>query len=244
MDNVTAAKRLINLLDLTSLSDKDTEYSIADFCHRAQTPYGNTAAVCVYSRFLSVAQQELKGTKIKLATVVNFPKGGHDLNKLRNEISTAITNGADEIDAVFPYKDFLSGEYQYCTDFLQTATTLCKDKKLKIILETGELKSSSLIQKASQMALDAGVDFLKTSTGKSKISATPEAANMMLETIKASSSQAGFKASGGIKTTTDAKQYLILADTIMGEDWVSADTFRIGASSLLDDLLSTIKQGY
>lgn len=244
MDNVTAAKKLIGLLDLTSLSEKDTQYSIADFCHRAQTPYGNTAAICIYSRFLETAKQEISGTKIKLATVVNFPKGGHDLSKLRQEISTAIENGANEIDAVFPYKDFLNGNYQICEDFLQTATFLCKKTTLKIILETGELKSASLIGKASKMVLDAGVDFLKTSTGKTKISATPEAANMMLETIKSSKHNAGFKASGGIKTTMDAKQYLILAETIMGKEWITPETFRIGASSLLDDLLLTIKQGY
>ncbi|MBQ8677456.1 MAG: deoxyribose-phosphate aldolase [Alphaproteobacteria bacterium] len=244
MDNVEAAKKIIPLLDLTSLSENDTEYSIADFCHRAQTPYGNTAAVCIYNRFLTVAKQELKGSKIKLATVVNFPKGGHDLNKLRKEISSAIESGADEIDAVFPYKDFLNKEYHYCSDFLQTATTLCKDKTLKIILETGELKTAALIRKASEIVLENGADFIKTSTGKSKISATPQAANIMLETIKASAQPAGFKASGGIKTTTDAKQYLILAESIMGPEWVTPDTFRIGASALLDDLLLTINQGY
>lgn len=244
MDNVTAAKRLIGLLDLTSLSEKDTEYSIADFCHRAITPYGNTAAICIAKRFLPVAKQELSGTEIKLATVVNFPLGNSNLTKLGNEIELALKSGADEIDAVFPYKNFLAQKYELCTEFLNLVTSLCKDITTKIILETGELQSTSLIKQASLMALDAGVNFLKTSTGKTKISATYTAANAILETLKTSKYKTGFKASGGIKTTMDAKQYLILAETIMGSGWVSPKKFRIGASSLLDDLLKTIKQGY
>ena len=244
MDNVTAAKRLIGLLDLTSLSEKDTEYSIADLCLKAQTPFGNTATVCVFSRFVSTAKKELEGTGIKVATVVNFPSGNNTLVKLGKETETALAAGADEIDAVFPYKDFLAENYQSCSNFLKTITDLCHQNTLKIILETGALSTSQNIRKASLMALDAGVNFIKTSTGKTKISATYEAANVILETLKSSKYKTGFKASGGIKNTMDAKQYLILAETIMGSGWVKADKFRIGASSLLNDLLQTITQGY
>lgn len=244
MDNVTAAKKLISCLDLTSLSETDTDYSIADLCHRAQTKFGNVAAVCVYSRFVSTACHELSKTDIKVATVVNFPSGGTKLSKVQEEIAFALKAGANEIDAVFPYKKFLAKEYSFCEEFLKTLVSLCPENTLKIILETGELKSTTLIREASLMALDAGADFLKTSTGKTKISATFEAANTMLEALKSSKYKAGFKASGGIKTTMDAKQYLILAETIMGSGWVSADHFRIGATSLLDDLVKTIKQGY
>lgn len=244
MDNVTAAKQLIPLLDLTTLSSSDTEYSVADFCHRAITPYGNTASVCVYSRFVPIAKQELHDTEIKIATVVNFPSGEQNLKKITEEISFAINNGADEIDAVFPYKKFLAQEYQVCEEYLKTIRNVCHQKTLKIILETGELKSTSLIQNATILALNNGADFIKTSTGKTKTSATPEAANIILETLNSSKYKAGFKASGGIKTTMDAKQYLILADTIMGNGWISPQKFRIGASSLLDDLLETIKRGF
>ena len=244
MDNVTAAKKIIPLLDLTSLSSSDTEYSILDFCHLAQTPYGNTASVCIFSRFLPTVRPELNGSGIKLATVANFPAGGHNIKKIIEEIEFSLKNGADEIDAVFPYKDFLAQEYSHCEEFLKTVTNLCKDKTLKIILETGELKSAAKIKEASLMALNAGANFLKTSTGKSKISATPEAANIMIETIKASKQKCGFKASGGIKTVMDAKQYLILAESIMGSGWISPQKFGIGASSLLNDILQTIKQGY
>ena len=243
MDNLTAAKSLISYLDLTSLQETDTEYSIAELCHKAQTPYGNTAAVCVYSRFIKIARQELN-SQIKIATVVNFPKGGVDNKKLCLEIEQALKDGADEIDAVFPYKSFLAGDYNICEVFLDTITKMCSKKTTKIILETGELKTTNNIQQASIMALDAGVNFLKTSTGKTPSSATVTAANIMLETMKQSKYQTGFKASGGIKTVMDAKQYLILADTIMGSGWVSAEKFRIGASSLLNDILQTIKQGY
>ena len=244
MDNVTAAKQLIKLLDLTALSETDTEYSIVDLCRRAQTPYGNTAAICIYSRFLSTARRELKGTDIKIATVVNFPQGGHDLKQISKETETALHDGADEIDAVFPYHDFLEGQYQHCLAFLRTMTELCEGKTLKIILETGELGNTSTIREASKMALDSNVGFIKTSTGKTKVSATYEAANIMLETINSNKYKTGFKASGGIRNTIDAKQYLILAETIMGSGWICPDKFRIGASSLLNDLLLTIKRGY
>lgn len=244
MDNVTAAKNLIGLLDLTSLNTTDTSYSIAELCHRAQTPYGNTAAVCILSRFISTAKHELADSDIKIATVVNFPQGNGDLTKISKEIETALKDGADEIDAVFPYQDFLAGNLDRCADFLQTVGNLCLGKTLKIILETGELKSAARIQEASLMAMMSGANFIKTSTGKTEISATYEAANIMLETIQKNKYNCGFKASGGIKTTMDAKQYFLLAKSIMGNDWISPKTFRIGASSLLDDLLQTIKQGY
>lgn len=244
MDNVTAAKRLISHLDLTSLSENDTEYGIADLCARARTPYGNTAAVCIFPRFIMTARQELHNSGIKIATVVNFPQGSGNSKKTVREIEHALTLGADEIDAVFPYKDFLAGNLTVCEEYLKTVTDLCRDKTLKIILETGELGSVSNIKAAAYLALEAGVDFLKTSTGKTKISATFEAANTLLETLKTSRYKTGFKASGGIKTVADAKQYLILAEAIMGSGWIKPEKFRIGASSLLDDIMNTIKQGY
>ena len=244
MDNVTAAKYLIGHLDLTALNSTETSYSIAELCHRAQTIYGNTAAVCIPGRYIPTAKQELGDTGIRIATVVNFPEGESSLKKIAGEIERVISAGADEIDAVFPYREFLAGNLQPCADFLKTCRDLCSNKILKIILETGEYPNSVKIREATLMAVMAGADFIKTSTGKTKISATYEAANIILETIREGKYHAGFKASGGIKTTMDAKQYLILAETILGEQWVDASTFRIGASSLLDDLLNTIEKGY
>ena len=244
MDDVSAAKLLISCLDLTSLGENDSQYQIEDLCNRAHTPYGNVAAVCIWPKFISLAKQHLPKGEIKVATVVNFPHGDTDFYQLATDINHALTFGADEIDAVFPYRSFLNQDLQSCEQFLQTVTQLCNDTPTKIILETGELRHASQIAEATKLCLNAGVNFIKTSTGKSPISATPEAANIILETISTAKTKAGFKASGGIKTIEDAKKYLTLAQTIMGNNWVNSQHFRIGASSLLTNLLETIKQGY
>lgn len=242
MDDVTAAKILLKSLDLTSLSDKDNEYSIESLCGKAITPHGNVAAVCVYPKFVPLVMQLISGTDIKIATVVNFPHGGNNFITLQQEIQQAVAKGADEIDAVFPYQSFLNGDYKLCETFMKIARSECDT--LKIILETGVLQKSRIISEACKICLDGGADFLKTSTGKTEVSATPEAANIILETISLNKKPAGFKASGGIKTIDDAKKYLTLANTIMGSRWITPKNFRIGASSLLNNLLDVIKRGY
>ncbi|MBE6459078.1 MAG: deoxyribose-phosphate aldolase [Alphaproteobacteria bacterium] len=243
MTDIEAAKILIRLLDLTSLNRDDTKETIKDLCNRANTPYGSTAAVCVYPEFIATALHEIKNN-IKIATVVNFPDGNSDTKQLEKEIKQAIKLGADEIDAVLPYKELLAGNDDVCTKFLTKARKLCGDKTLKIIIESGELKSTNNIKKATRMAIEAGADFVKTSTGKTAISATPEAANAILEEIKASGKDVGFKASGGIKTLEDAKKYLSLAISIMDPNWINTKHFRIGASSVLNNLLERINKGY
>ena len=244
MDDIIAAHTLIHLLDLTALNDDDSEYTIEDLCEKARTPYGNVAAVCVWPKFVNLAQNLLRKSDIKVATVVNFPKGENNLNNLKKEIYQSLDAGANEIDAVFPYHDFLAGKIDECATYVQAVRTACGDKTLKIILETGELQNTRTIKAASQLCIECGADFLKTSTGKTKISATPETANAMLETIKVSKKNVGFKASGGIKTIEDAKKYLVLATSVMGPNWINQDNFRIGASSLLNNLLQTIKKGF
>ncbi len=246
MDDVTAAKILINLLDLTSLNEDDNNTRIEKLCQRAQTPYGNVAAVCVYPQFIPVARDCLKDTGIKIATVVNFPRGGTNFEKMQLDIKTALTQGADEIDAVLPYKNFLSGDLETCQNFFTTIKSELNPRKnpLKIIIESGEYPNSGTIAAATRFCIDNGASFIKTSTGKTSVSATPEAANIILETIASGRRNVGFKASGGIKTTAEAKKYLTLANAIMGYKWISPKNLRIGASSLLDDLLNTIKQGY
>lgn len=245
MDDVSAAKIIIKCLDLTSLNPDDTEDEIIDLCRRAQTPYGNAAAVCICPKFVPLAKNLLTDTGIKTATVVNFPDGGDDLARLEIEITNALKYGADEIDAVLPYREFLKGNITLCEEFLHTAVKLCgKKTPLKIILETGELKSASLIAAAAKLCISHGANFIKTSTGKTGISATPEAANAILETIASGRRNAGFKASGGIKTLEESKKYLVLANSIMGYKWICPKNFRIGASSLLDNLLEVIERGY
>lgn len=243
MDDVSAAKTLIASLDLTTLNTNDTEETVRALCAKAVTPYGNVPAVCIYPRFIPFAKSNLP-SGIKVATVINFPSGLADLLLLEKEINAAVDFGADELDVVLPYRTLITGDTAFCAKYLAKARELCGKKTLKIIIESGELKTVELIKKASLLCIEAQADFIKTSTGKTETSATPEAANIILETIKQSKKNIGFKASGGIKTLTDAKKYLTLAQSVMGASWVNETHFRIGASSVLTNLLDTIKQGY
>ena len=166
MDDVTAAKHLVRLLDLTSLNNDDTESRIEKLCAKAQTPYGNVAAVCIYPKFLPLAKSLLDGTSVKLATVVNFPDGGSDLSKVRAETEYALEKGAVEIDAVFPYRNFLAGDYQTCADFVALISKITgKKHPSKIILETGVIEKAALIARAAGICIDNGANFIKTSTG-------------------------------------------------------------------------------
>lgn len=244
MDDVIAAHTLIRLLDLTALNPDDTEYTIEDLCLKARSPYGSVAAVCIWPKFVPLAKKLLTKSDIKVATVVNFPKGDNNLNTLKKEIYQTLDAGANEIDTVFPYHDFLKKNYKACETFVQTARELCEGKTLKIILETGEIQNALKISEATKLCIEAGADFIKTSTGKTPISATPEAANIILETVTESKRNVGFKASGGIRTIEDAKKYLVLATEIMGYKWVTPANMRIGASSLLNNLITTIQRGY
>ncbi len=246
MDDVTAAKILINLLDLTSLNADDNSGRIEKLCQRAITPWGNVAAVCVYPRFVSLAKKLLEKKQIKIATVVNFPRGETDFSAMDKEIKTALNNGADEIDAVLPYRALMEQDIKSCEKFFKTINENCdtENTTIKIIIESGMLSKPSLITQACRLCIDNGAGFIKTSTGKTPVSATPEAANLILETISTARRHIGFKASGGIKTIEDAKKYLSLAEAVMGEKWISPQNFRIGASSLLDDLINTIERGY
>ena len=223
MDDVTAAEILIQCLDLTSLNDNDTTQSIIDLCRRAQTSFGNVAAVCVYPQFVGIAREHLRHTDIKVATVINFPGGSLDLEKTQSAITTAVVKGADEIDLVFPYKEFLAGQKTECGLFIKKVKEhLGKKTLLKVILETGELEHASTISEATKLCIQNGADFIKTSTGKTKTSATPEAANIILETIASGKRNVGFKASGGIKTTKQAI------------DLINAGASRLGTSSGVD----------
>lgn len=239
------AARSLCLVDLTSLNDDDTEDKISSLCDMAQTPFGKTAAVCVYSNFVPLAKKKLDRSGISVATVVNFPKGTNDLDKTVNDIKLALEKGADEIDVVFPYQVWLDGNQNLAISFIELCKKACGNQPLKVILETGAFPSGDLIFQASTQIIKAGADFLKTSTGKIKIGATLEAASQMLYAIHLSSDSynVGFKASGGIRNCEEASQYLALADTIMGKEWAQKETFRFGASSLLKDLLSYLDDG-
>jgi deoxyribose-phosphate aldolase len=243
-------KLAAHCLDFTSLNDTDTDDDIRTLCARAITPLGNVAAVCVYARFVNFCTRELANTDIKIATVVNFPNGQDNINDVLADVKAALFDGADEIDVVWPYKAYLQGDRENAMHLVSSIKKLCGDKIVKVILETGELKNPAIIAAASEDALTAGADFLKTSTGKVPVGATLEAAAIMLQAIKNHRSKTlstlGFKASGGIRTAQDAAHYIQLARSIMGEDWVTPKTFRLGASSLLNNLLDgiTTSTGY
>ena len=240
----TAAVAL-SLLDLTNLKDDCTPAQIETLCARAQSPYGNTAAICIWPRFVAQARGILgTGHAVKIATVVNFPAGDMEVADVAAEAREAIADGADEIDLVIPYGAFLAGNEQAVTDMVAAVKAECTGPViLKTILETGELKDAALIQRASELAIDAGSDFIKTSTGKVAVNATLEAADIMLRAIRASGRKVGFKPAGGIGSVADAALYLSLAETIMAPDWAMPSTFRFGASSLLDDILSVLAGG-
>ena len=239
-DRADRARQIVSLLDLTSLSGSETVGDIDALCTRAEGPCGRVAALCVFARHLPRVRDNLAGrglTGIGLATVANFPDGGLDLGRAARDIRTALELGATEVDLVYPYGAFLAGRTDAVRNFLESCRRECP-VRLKVILESGVLGTPDVIRAAGRLALDCGADFLKTSTGKAAVHATPEAARVMLETIAERGGTAGFKASGGLRTMADALVYLELAEEILGAGWVGPGTFRFGASGLLDDVLA------
>jgi len=235
------ARRLLAVLDLTSLNDDDDKAGIERLCARAITPFGRVAAVCIRPRFVSLCKDRLADSGVRVATVANFPHGAGDPEAVLLETRQAIAAGADEVDLVFPYRSWLAGERDQARALVNACKQACgSDVKLKVILETGELVTPQHIAAASRDAIAAGADFLKTSTGKTGVGATLAAATVMLAAIKESGKTVGFKAAGGIRTLADALPYLELAEGIMGSGWTVPATFRIGASALLDDLLEIL----
>jgi deoxyribose-phosphate aldolase len=235
-----AAKRALSLLDLTNLNDQCTEQDIADLCARAVTPHGDVAALCIWPQWVKRARELVKPS-IRVATVINFPHGNPDAAAAVRETKSALHDGADEIDMVMPYRALLDGHATTAAKVIKACRHVIPDgRPLKIIIETGELQSRGHILLASNIALDEGADFIKTSTGKVPVNATLFAAEIMLNAIRRGNYRAGFKAAGGIRSTKDTADYLELADEIMGQGWARANRFRFGASSVLSDLIAVL----
>ena len=239
------ARRTLACMDLTSLGENDTDAKIVDLCRRAITPAGRVAAVCVYGRFVPLARRELAGTGVKVATVCNFPHGGADARKAVSEAKAQVAGGADEVDVVLPYKRYMAGDEDRAISLIEQVRSVCGEKaRLKVILETSQIKSLRMIKAASRDVITAGADFIKTSTGKVPGGAQLDVAATMLSVIADMQPKMnrplGFKPSGGLKTVADAAGYLYLADRIMGEAWATPETFRFGASSLLDAVLKEL----
>ena len=231
------ARTSLACLDLTSLTDghdvKGGEADIEQLCIKAAGKHGQVAAVCVWPRQAGLARSLLPPT-IAVAAVANFPDGSSDIRRAVRDTAQIVSAGAQEVDVVIPYRDLSSAPA-----LLAAVRRECQGLLLKVIIETGELNDEALIQQACRMALDAGADFLKTSTGKRPIAATPAAARLLLAAI-ANDPQArgrvGFKPAGGIRTVADAALYMQLTADMLGAEAVTPTRFRIGASALLNDI--------
>jgi deoxyribose-phosphate aldolase len=235
------ALRLLPLLDLTSLGEDDTPGRIEALCASARTPHGFPAALCVYPEHVTTVRRAMHGSAVKVATVVNFPDGGSDRGRVVRETRRALAAGADEIDMVLPYRALLRGETSVADAAVRACREACGEGvALKLILETGELATPDLIRQACGIGLAAGVDFLKTSTGKVPVNATPDAATLMLDAIAEAGGRCGFKAAGGIRTLDDAQVYLQIAASRLGEDWIDPAHFRIGASALFAEITAAL----
>ncbi|MCD5996314.1 deoxyribose-phosphate aldolase [Pseudomonas sp. CDFA 602] len=243
-DNEELAREAIALLELLALNNDDTEQRIVGICQRALTPLGPVAAVCVSPRFVCLARttlDRLLATEVKVIAAVNFPNGGSNIESAVSETRAALTSGADEIDLVYPFRALLGGDQKTGMEMIAACRALCKGRiKLTVTLETGDLCDPQLIRVACSSSIDAGADFIKTSTGKAIINATPQAARIMLAAIAEVGGQVGFKAAGGIRTFEDAQLFIRLAQARFGPRWTNAERVRLGVSSLLDDLLTRL----
>lgn len=244
-------KTIFQSIDFTTLEAFDNEEKINDFCAKAlafpkQEPYLSVPAICIYSPFVKQAKQLLAGSGIHVATVAcAFPSGQMPFDLKVKEVEYCVEQGADEVDMVISRGTFLAGNYDEVFNEIKTIKTTCKDVHLKVILETGELKTVQNIRKASELAILAGADFIKTSTGKVPVAATPLAAIIMIDTIKeyyeATGKKVGFKPAGGMKTPEDAMTYYYLVKGILGEQWLNKNLFRVGTSRLAGQIVELLK---
>lgn len=244
IDAVSSGRALkaLRCLDLTNLDDDCDEEAVDALCAAAKTVHGPVAAVCVWPRFVAQARTALAGSKTRVATVVNFPSGGgHELHVL-TEVEDALAARAHEIDLVMPFGMFAAGHVARTARMLAEVKRLCAARPMKVILETGALGEPSRIRHASELAIGAGADFLKTSTGKTKVGATPEAVEQMLVAISSAAHPVGLKVSGGVRSLEDAERYIRMAERACGKDYIKPATFRIGASSLLGELLKALAE--
>lgn len=234
------AARLLGLLDLTRLDDRCGEADVLAVCDAALAP-PRPAAICIWPQFAGLARRRLGDEGVRIATVVNFPAGGEDPERVAEDIAETVGDGADEIDLVMPWRALLRGDHDTARAVLAAAReSTGAGVLLKVIVETGELGSEERIREATRLAVAEGADFVKTSTGRTPVSATPEAARFMLEEISGAGRIVGFKAAGGIRSFEDADVYLRLAEEILGPEAIGPDRFRIGASALREALLAEI----
>lgn len=246
-----ALKMTLSMIDLTTLSGMDSPGKVRQLCNKAKHLHDaveglpHVAAVCVYPTMVAIAKKELEGTGIHLASVATgFPAGQVPLSSKLDDTKAAVDAGADEIDMVISRGEFLRGNYEFVFDEIVKVKAACGEAHLKVILETGELSSYDHVRKASDLAMHAGADFIKTSTGTISPAATLPVTLVMLEAIRdfyyATGKMIGMKPAGGIKNSKLALQYLVTVRETLGQAWLSPDWFRFGASSLANDVLMQI----
>ena len=243
---------VISMMDLTTLEGKDTPGKVQNLCHKARNPLPGTdcppvAAVCVYPSLVGVAKEALVGTKINVAAVATyFPSGQATLKERIDEVRRTVDSGADEIDMVISRRAFLEGDYAQVYDEVAATREACGAAHLKVILETGELETFDNVRLASQIAIDAGAHFIKTSTGKISPAASIPVTLVMLETIRdhylKTGEMVGMKPAGGIRTAKESLHYLAMVKETLGDAWLDPDWFRFGASSLLNDVLLQVQK--
>lgn len=253
IETIEGLRQVFTCIDNTTLEGSDTQKRVESLCRRSielqdmSRGIGHVSAVCVYPVFVRQACQSLQGSGIKVASVAGaFPAGQSPLSIKLQEVQYAVDEGADEIDMVISRGAFLEGDYDRVFDEISAIRKVAQGRILKVILETGEMQTRANIAKASELAIQAGADFIKTSTGKIAVSATLEAAEVMLQTIKnyyeQTGKKIGFKAAGGISTPEEVLKYYQLAIQIMGKEYVNNQFFRIGASRLTERLFSFLTQ--
>ncbi len=250
---LSALKLAVTMLDITTLEGADSVGKVRQMCAKARCPFpddpsiGPAAAVCVYPRMVKVAAEAIAGSGIKVASVATaFPSGQMRLKERLAEIRYAVAEGADEIDMVISRGQFMQGEYRAIFDEIASCKEACGESHLKVILETGELTTYDQIRWASDIAMAAGGDFIKTSTGKVSPAATLPVTLVMLQAIEdfyqSTGKMVGMKPAGGISNAKLALQYLVMVREILGPKWLNKEWFRFGASSLTNDLLMQIRK--
>jgi len=238
----------LNMIDLTTLEGKDTAGKVKQMCYKALhladdiEGLPTVAAVCVYPNHVKTAKKALQGSSVKIASVATaFPSGNSSRKIKLEDVKIAVTNGADEVDMVISRGEFLAGNYNFVFDEIAAIKEACGSTRLKVILETGELSTLDNVRKASDIAIHAGADFIKTSTGKIQPAATMPVTLVMLQAIKdyydETGIMIGMKPAGGISTSKQALQYLVMLYETLGEKWMTNEWFRFGASSLANDIL-------
>lgn len=230
--------KMLSFIDLTTLDGMDTRKKVADLCQKAKDY--RTAAVCVYPFYAAQVKEALRGSGIQTACVAGgFPASQLPLRTKLYEVEQTLADGADEIDMVISQGAFLEGDYKRVGDEVKAIKELCGSRRLKVILETGNLGTPDNIDKASSISIDNGADFIKTSTGKTSVSATLEAFYVMLDVVKRYAAQGhivSIKPAGGISTVEEAIPYFKLVYLMLGEEWLNSQRFRIGASRLAEAL--------